>query len=312
MIQSVTTFSRGLDIVLLGSGLSAGLLEWGVLCVLAVAWLAFGVWLLRNPVPGRRGLMALLYFIAGSGLAAAVLARDAPLFYSGVALTGYGTVALLLMGHGSTHVRTAAAQVTLMVLGDLLLFELFVSLYSQTSSAEFSGLRTAYADKGQGVSFMSGLLVATGGTRVAVLLLLLPVFDRLPAWRPGAVSGLACVAFVAGVLPVARLIDPLLSSVSAGYTLLAILGSAVVLCLLVVMCVLGKSRIDALAFRVSNLASRAVATGVTGLGLLEALAQRIAPIASALEQRMLSWPVAISAAATLALLLALSFGGFPA
>lgn len=311
MIESVTTFSSGLDTVLLGSGLTAGPVEWVVLCVLAAAWLVFGVWLLRSLAPGRRGLMAVLYCVAGSGLAAAVLAGDAPLFYSGVALTGYGTVALLLMAHGSGYVRTAAVQVTLMVLGDLLLFELFVSLYAQASSAQFTELRAAYADKGQGVSFVSFLLVATGGSRVAMLFLLLPVFDRLPAWRPGALPGLFCMALVSGVLPVARLTDPLLSSVNAGYSLLATLGVAVVLCLLSAMCVLQKSRIDAVAFGVSKLASCFVTTGAGGEGLLKAFASRVAPLVLALEQRLLSWPVAVSAAAVLALLLALSFGGFP-
>ncbi|TCO78291.1 hypothetical protein [Chromatocurvus halotolerans] len=312
MTVSLPTFHWPLDTVLLGSGLAAGPLDWVLLATLAILWLIFGLWLLRGPAPVRRGRTLVLHAVAGLGLAVAALARDAALFYSGVAMAGYGTVALLLIAHGAAHARTAAVQVALMVLGDLVLFEMLVSLYSQASSAEFDELRTAYAIKGQGVSFVSALLVVTGGSKVAVLLLLVPVTDRLPAWRPGAASGLLCVALVSGVLPVVRLVDPLLSSASARYSLLAIPAAAIFLCLLFALCILGKSRLDAAAQRVSTLASRSVTLGVRGLATLEALARHVAPMAAALEQRMLSWPFAVAAAATLALLLAMTFGGLVA
>lgn len=312
MSASLPTFHWPLDPVLLGGGLTAGPLDWGLLGTLVTLWLVFGLWLLRGHAPERRGLTMVLYAVAGLGLAASALASDAALFYSGVAMAGYGTVALLLIAHGSAHARTAAVQVALMVLGDLVLFEILVSLYSQASSAEFAELRAAYAVKGQGVSFVSALLVVTAGSKVAVLLLLIPVTDRLPAWRPGAAWGLLCVALVSGVLPVARLVDPLLSSASARYSLLVIPAAAVFLCLLFALCVLVKPRLDATAQYVSTLASWCVTMGVRSLEMLEALARRLAPLASALEQRMLSWPFAVAAATTMALLLALAFGGLTA
>jgi len=313
VIASLPTFHWPLNAVLLGSGATAGPLEWMLLGALAVLWLVFGLWLLRSHTSARRGLTVALHAIAGLGLAAAALASDAALFYSGVTLAGYGTVALLLVAHGPGRARTAAVQVLLMVLGDLALFEILVSLYSQAFSVQFGDLRAAYAVKGQGLSLISALLVITAGSKVAMLLLLIPATDRLPSWRPGAASGLLCVALVSGVLPMVRLVDPLLSSESARYSLLASAAAAVFLCLLSALCVLGKSRLDAAVRRVSALASLSVATGVRGLAM-PAVARRLAPLSSALEQRMLSWPFAVAAAATLALalVLAVAFGGLPA
>ena len=197
-----------LDIVLLGSRLGAGPLEVAALAVVTLLWLLFGVWLWRSSASARPGLLAVFYVMPASGLVAASLAQDAALFYAGLAAAGYGSLAALLLAHGAGHSRTAAAQATLLVLSDLILFELLVYLYAEAQTVTFDGLRAAYADRGSGLTFVAGLLVFAAGSRIAALFLLLPLSAGLPAWRMGAASALGATAVVAGPLLVVRLVDP--------------------------------------------------------------------------------------------------------
>lgn len=310
MMQDMPTYTLTLNNVLLGSSLTAGSLEWLLLVVFGVAWLAFGVWLWRSLASQRPRLLLALLTMAGGGFATAIVAADALLFYSGAAVAGYATVALLLIAHHAGFVRSAALQVSLMVLGDLVLFELFLTLYSGAETADFTDLRTIYADMSGGLSFVSMLLVIAAGSKVAVLFLLVSVTERLPGWQAGAASGLLCVALVSGVLPVARLLDFPLSATAAGYKLLAISLTAILIWLLVLMCVLGKLRIDLAVHKVGVFSSRFPAAGFATLAHVQVLAQRLTRLFSEGEQRMLSSPVAVFAAAMLVLLLGLAFAGF--
>ena len=222
------TSGVALDPVLQGSRLASGPLELALLSAVIVLWLLFGAWLWRasERVHGRG--LALVYGFVAVALCAGVLAQEALLFYTGVAVAGYASVAMLLAVHGVDHARTAAAQTMLLVLGDLILFELLAYLYSEAQATGFGELRAAYREKGGGLSFVGGLLVATGGCRIAGLFLLAPLPGRLTPWRPGAFSGLLCIAMVAGLLLGVRLVDPSLAAPGVWYTLLAMLGAALV------------------------------------------------------------------------------------
>lgn len=300
------TAGVALDLVLLGSRLALGPLELLLSAVLLVLWLLFGVWLWRASAATRRAALALVYGFSGIGLLAATLAQDALLFYAGLAVASYGIVALLLRVHGPGHARTAAAQVVLLVLGDLILFELLAYLYTEGQSTGFDALRAAFQAKGGGMSFVGGLLVATGGCRVAGLFLLMPMPGRLQPWQAGSAPGLLCLALLAGPLIVARITDPALASVAVWYTLLATLAAACVLYLLAVTFVLAQARLASASQWLSTRASRAASFGAGLLAALGELSQRLAPRCLALERRLLSWPVAVATATVFAALLALT------
>lgn len=241
------------------------------------------------------------------------LAQDALLFYAGLAVADYATVAALLHVHGPSHAGTAAAQVVLLVLGDLILFELLVHLYAEARTAEFNALRAVYRAEAEGLAFVGMLLVASGGCRIGVLLLLVPLPGSVRPWRPGAAPGLFCTALVAGALSAARLIDPTLTSSGLWFTLLAMLGAALVLYLLAVTCVHEKARIDGALRRLSGAASRGASLGAGGLDWIGNLCRRSAPRLRAVERGLLSWPVAVATATVSAVLLAVAFfsGGGP-
>lgn len=306
MIDPVITASVPLDLVLLGSWLAVGPLELVLSAILAGAWLLFGAWLWRTADSVRRGGPALVYGVAAIGLFASVLAQDAVLFYAGLAVASYATVAAILFVNGPAHARTAAVQVVLLVLGDLILFELLVYLYSEAQTVDFDELRAAYQVKGGALSFVGALLVAAGGCRIAVLFLVLPLPGPLRPWPPGAAPGLFCTALSGGVLIGARIIDPGLSAPAVWYMLSAMVGAALILYPLAVICVLGKARIDS-AFRVLSAAgSRAVSLWAGVLVRVGERSARLAPRLQALERRLLSWPVAVATATAFAVLLALA------
>lgn len=298
-----------MDFVLLGSRVAFGPLELVPLGLVAVAWLLFGAWLRHAAAPARRGPLAGAYGVAAIGLFASVLAQDVVLFYAGLACASYATVVLLIGVHGPTHARTTALLVVLLVLGDLLLFELLVHLYAGARSTGFDDLRAAYRATGGGLSFAGVLLVATGGGRLAVLILLLPMPGGVRPWHPGAALGLLCIALVAGPLTVFRLVHPSPVAPGALHLLLAMLGAAVVLYLLAASCVLAKARIDRALGWVSRLASHPASVGAGRLVRLGQLLSRLAPRFLAMERRLLSWPVAVATSTVFAVLLALAFAG---
>ncbi len=297
-----------LDIVLLGSRLGAGPLEVAALAVVTLLWLLFGVWLWRSSASARPGLLAVFYVLPATGLITASLAQDAALFYAGLAAAGYGSLAALLLAHGAGHSRTAAAQATLLVLSDLILFELFVYLYAEAQTVAFDGLRAAYADRGSGLTFVAGLLIFAAGSRIAALFLLLPLSAGLPAWRMGTASALGATAVVAGPLLVVRIVDPSFATSAARYTLSAMLGAALALYLLAVILVRSRAGIDAFKRQLSDTGQRGLSPGVAVLALAGNLSQRLAPRARLAERALLSWPVAVTLASVLSLLLAFAFG----
>lgn len=306
MTDGETTRGVALDLVLLGSRLAFGPLELALLSAVIVLWLLFGAWLWRASERAHGGALAVVYGFVAVSLCAGVLAQEALLFYAGIAVAGYGTVATLLGVHGTDHARTAAAQAMLLVMGDLSLFELLAYLYSEAQATGFDELRAAYRQKGGGLSVVGGLLVASGGCRIAGLLLLVPLRGRLHPWHPGAVSGLLCIALVAGLLMGVRLVDPSLAAPEVWYTLLAMLGAALAAYLLVVTCVSFPARLSGVLHGVSIMASNAAALGTGLLARIGGLSTRIAPRLLTLERRLLSWPVAVATTTAFAVLLALS------
>jgi hypothetical protein len=307
VIAPVATPGLSLDLVLLGSRLAFGTLEFVLLGVVALGWMVFGAWLWRTAARHDHDyLKAGLYFVSLASLFTTILAQDALLFYTGLAIASYTTVALLRLIHGPEQDRTVAAQTILLVLSDLMLFELFVSLYALAQTADFSDLQTVYQAHGSGASFLGVLLIASGGCRVATVLLLVPLSGRLHPWKPGAATALLCTGLLPGLLIIARFIDSSLSGPQAFYTLLAMLSAAWAGYLLAILCVLKKVAIDRMSCRVATMASSIVHLGRQSLAGLGRGSRRLAPQFRAAEQKLLSWPLAVATAVTFAGLFALT------
>lgn len=299
-----------LDIVLLGSAFTYGVDELVWLGLVVIAWLAFGAWLWRRSPEGDAAQPLALYCLGIAGLATAVFAGDALLFYTGVALASYGTLGVLLSAHGPGHARIAALHMALLVAGDLLLFELVVYLYADAQTAEFAGLRSAFLALGEGaaVSFASVLLVSAGACRLAVVLLWIPLPGLRRAWRPGAVPGLLCTACLGGIMTVRLLAS---DSGAPGWQAVLLAMSLMALVLILVLCIgllclpFARRGFAGLGWGAALIMRR----GESLRSAFVALSATAIPSIQSLEQRLLSWPVAVAGATLLGLLFVLRLSG---
>jgi hydrogenase-4 component B len=190
----------------LGSGLALDPTSRIFLAATAVLWLCAG-WLMVGRQGARIGrwrsaLSALIAMGAGCGLA---LAQDALLWFAAGTLAGYAFYGLLLQG--TTRPARAAARrlVVLLVLGDLLLFELFLILAHEAGGTSFVGLREALATTENPV-FVLFLMTLGLGIKAGVLGV---HFWLLPSLRAGTPAvRLALIGFVsaAGLLGWLRLL----------------------------------------------------------------------------------------------------------
>ena len=187
-----------LPAVLLGSSLELDAIGRPLLLAVAVLWLVAG--LLGCAELHRTG-QALLYLLAMSGTFAMALAGDLSLFLLASTVAGYSLYGLL-GGRGG-----APLMIKLLVLSDLLVFELLALLAHAGDGLAFASLPASIAAANDNGLLLILLLLGFGAKAglLGVHYWLAPSIDSArPALRP------ALVAFVltAGLLPWIRLLAP--------------------------------------------------------------------------------------------------------
>jgi hypothetical protein len=100
-------------------------------------WLAAGLLLTRTREAGPSAIALLLGLMGASLLA---IADGGPLVYAGMLATGYGLVAIIATEPGEDWRRAGRTLVILLVLSDLLVFELLLSLSAEPGVAPGFGL----------------------------------------------------------------------------------------------------------------------------------------------------------------------------
>ena len=192
----VPDLTLSLPETLLGSGLALDATGRVFLATTALLWLVAGALMVRQQ-PGdigerRSALPALLAMGAGFTLA---LADDGLLWFAAGTLAGYAVYALILQD-AARQARTAGRRlVILLVLGDLLLFELLLILAHAADGTSFADLRAAVAAL-EKPTVVLALMTLGFGVKAGVLgvhLWLLPAFGSTTLG-----VRVALVAFVAG------------------------------------------------------------------------------------------------------------------
>jgi formate hydrogenlyase subunit 3/multisubunit Na+/H+ antiporter MnhD subunit len=171
----------------------------------AFLWLATG--LLARPQLHNAGAnrFAVLQLLAMTGAFGLALAADALLFFTAATLAGYALYGLLVHEANVSAQKAGRVLVVLLVVSDLLVFELLLMLGQAAGSVDFPSLRQAFVDSGnQGL--MLGLLIVGFGIKTGVVgvhFWLAPVFvTSVTAVRPALISFI----FSAGLLGWLRLL----------------------------------------------------------------------------------------------------------
>jgi hypothetical protein len=187
-----------LPAVLLGSSLELDVIGRPLLLAVAVLWLVAG--LLGRAELHRTG-QALLYLLAMSGTFAMTLAGDLSLFLLASTVAGYSLYGLL-DGRGG-----APLMIKLLVLSDLLVFELLVLLAHAGEGLAFASLPASIAAANDN-GLLLILLLLGFGAKAGLLGLhywLAPSIDNA---RPEQRLALVAVVLTAGLLPWTRLLAP--------------------------------------------------------------------------------------------------------
>jgi NADH:ubiquinone oxidoreductase subunit 2 (subunit N) len=153
--------------ILLGSGLVLDDMGRGFLLMNATLWLAVG-WLFRprlsDAAPDRCAVLLLLAMAGGIGMS---LAGDALLFFTATTLAGYALCGLLLCNMEVAARHAGRVLLVLLVVSDLVVFELLLILAQEAGSVDFLLLRDAFANTEQHALLLV-LLVVGFGIKVGV------------------------------------------------------------------------------------------------------------------------------------------------
>ena len=191
--------------VMLGSALVLDDTGRVFLLLSATVWLAAGL-LARHQVhtaeAHRFAILLLLAMAGGFGLA---LAGDALLFFAAATLAGYALYGLLVHEADASAQTAGSVLVVLLVVSDLMVFELLLILGQAAGSVDFTSLRQALANTDDW-GLMLGLLIVGFGIKTGVVgahFWLAPAFvTAVPAVRPALISFM----FGAGLLGWLRLL----------------------------------------------------------------------------------------------------------
>ncbi|MGB5438583.1 MAG: proton-conducting transporter membrane subunit [Gammaproteobacteria bacterium] len=207
LVAAITLADSGLRLpdTLLASALVLDSLGRVFLLLNAILWLAAGLLLrgrLRNDGAGRFAVLQLLAMTGSLGLA---LAGDALLFFTAATLAGYALYGLLVSDAPAGTQKAGRVLVVLLVVSDLLVFELLLLLGQAAGSVDFPSLRQALliADN-KGVLLV--LLIAGFGIKAGLAgahFWLAPVFlNAVTGVRPALIAFM----FAAGLLGWLRLV----------------------------------------------------------------------------------------------------------
>jgi hypothetical protein len=225
----VPDLTLALPETLLGSGLVLDATGRVVLAATALLWLVAGTLMVReyraDAGQRRAAVPALLATGAGFGLA---LADDGPLWFAAGTLAGFAVYALILQA-GTRPARTAGRRlVILLVLSDLLLFELFLILAHAAGGTSFVALRGAVAAIGS-PAFVLALMTLGFGVKAGVLgvhLWLLPAFGATTLGVRVALIGFVAAAGLLGWLRLLPLGEIAWSNAGAALHWLAVATAA--------------------------------------------------------------------------------------
>ena len=207
LVAAVALADSGLRLpdTLLASALVLDSLGRVFLLLNAILWLAAGLLLrgrLRNDGAGRFAVLQLLAMTGSLGLA---LAGDALLFFTAATLAGYALYGLLVSDAYAGAQKAGRVLVVLLVVSDLLVFELLLLLGQAAGSVDFPSLRQALLNAdNQGVLLV--LLIAGFGIKAGIAgvhFWLAPVFlNAVTGVRPALIAFM----FAAGLLGWLRLL----------------------------------------------------------------------------------------------------------
>lgn len=112
----------------------------------ALLWLAGGMLATRSYRITPPSQFAVLLLFAMSGTMGMAMTAEALLFFACATITGYSLLGLLIcQGHGPSR-RAGGILVVLLVVSDLVLYELFLDLAHETVGTDFASLRHAMAE----------------------------------------------------------------------------------------------------------------------------------------------------------------------
>jgi formate hydrogenlyase subunit 3/multisubunit Na+/H+ antiporter MnhD subunit len=183
--------SLGLPAAMLGSELVIDATGRVFLALSAALWLASG-WLARPRLcAAESSHFAVLLLLAMTGGLGMAMAGDALLFFTTSTLAGYALYGLLVCETDLAARQAGRVLVVLLVVSDLLVFELLLILSQAAGSVDFMVLRQAFAST-EKQALLLALLVAGFGIKLGVGGLhfwLSPVFTAVvPALRPALIS----------------------------------------------------------------------------------------------------------------------------
>lgn len=183
------------------------------LLLTSVLWLATGILARQRVRADTSHALATFVLLAMSGAFAMALAGDGLLFFAAATVAGYALYAALMCGAEAGVRQTANVLVVLLVISDLLVFELLLLLGYDAGGFDFMTLRNGVLTANN-PGFLLGLLVAGFGVKFGLLGLhywLAPIFLNCPlAFRPALVGYMLTAGILGGLrlLPVAELSSP--------------------------------------------------------------------------------------------------------
>ncbi len=157
----------------------------------AILWLASGLLVRAHLRTTRGSCFAVLFLLAMAGGFAMSLAADGLSFYAAATVAGYSLCGLLVCDADLAAQQAGRVLVVLLVVSDLVVFELLLILSLAAGSVDFMALRQAFEGSGQ-QALLLALLVLGFGIKLGVAgvhFWLAPVFTAaFPALRPALIS----------------------------------------------------------------------------------------------------------------------------
>ncbi|MCW8905979.1 MAG: proton-conducting transporter membrane subunit [Sedimenticola sp.] len=194
-----------LPAVMLGAGLELDGTGRVFLILIASLWLASGILLRDRLRAASSNLFATMLLLAMLGSFSLVLSDNALLFFAASTVAGYSLYGALVHDTDSQTRTAGKVLVVLLVLSDLLVFEVLLLLGQAAGTTDFVSLRQVFVDL-ENANLVLGLLIIGFGVKLGILgvhFWVPPVFSRA---EPGLLPALVAFMFGAGLLGGLRLI----------------------------------------------------------------------------------------------------------
>jgi formate hydrogenlyase subunit 3/multisubunit Na+/H+ antiporter MnhD subunit len=167
-----------LDGVMLGSALVLDATGRVFLLLISVLWLVTGLIARPRLQSADSGSLPIFLLLAMAGCLGMALAGDALLFFAAATVAGYALYGVLMQGADAPTRQAGTVLVVLLVISDLLVFEVLLLLGHVAGGFDFGAMREAFLGAGNR-GLLLGLLVAGFGIKVGLVGLhfwLAPIF----------------------------------------------------------------------------------------------------------------------------------------